>query len=101
MTKKGVGLMTVDTIVSETLGFEHVKNVKQLVSYAGYDVVERESGTSVKGKTRISKKGNRYIRKSLSKILCFCQKIICSFRRDNSIFKVNIQLIIDLAPSPS
>ena len=51
MTIKGLGLMTVATIVSETLGFEHVKNVKQLVSYAGYDVVERESGTSVKGGT--------------------------------------------------
>jgi len=36
-----------------------------LVSYSGYDVVQRESGTSIKGKTRISKKGNRYIRNAL------------------------------------
>jgi transposase len=35
------------------------------VSYAGYDVIQRESGTSIKGKTRISKKGNRYIRNAL------------------------------------
>lgn len=35
------------------------------MSYAGYDVVQRESGTSIKGKTRISKKGNRYIRNAL------------------------------------
>ena len=62
---KGVGLITVATIVAETLGFEHVKNAKQLVSYAGYDIVQRESGTSIKGKTRISKKGNRYIRNAL------------------------------------
>jgi len=27
--------------------------------------VQRESGTSIKGKTRISKKGNRYIRNAL------------------------------------
>ena len=65
MTIKGVGLMTVATIVSETLGFEHFKSAKQVVSYAGYDVVQRESGTSIKGKTRISKKGNKYIRNAL------------------------------------
>ena len=62
---KGVGILTVATVISETLGFQFVKNTKQLVSYAGYDVVQRESGTSVKGKTRISKKGNRYIRNAL------------------------------------
>ena len=65
MTIKGVGLMTLATIVAETLGFEHFKSAKQVVSYAGYDVVQRESGTSIKGKTRISKKGNKYIRNAL------------------------------------
>ncbi|MBK6930267.1 MAG: transposase [Saprospirales bacterium] len=30
-----------------------------MVSYAGYDVVERQSGSSIKGKTRISKKEMR------------------------------------------
>jgi transposase len=65
MTIKGVGVITVATIVAETLGFEHFNSSKQLVSYAGYDVVQRESGSSIKGKTRISKKGNRYIRNAL------------------------------------
>jgi len=65
LTIKGIGLMTIATIVSETLGFEHVRNVKQLVSYAGYDVVQKESGSSIMGMTRISKKGNRYIRNAL------------------------------------
>ncbi len=65
LTIKGVGILTIATIIAETLGFQFVKNVKQLASYAGYDVVQRESGTSVKGKTRISKKGNRYIRNAL------------------------------------
>jgi len=64
-TIPGLGKHTVATILAETLGFEHIKSAKQLVSYAGYDVVERESGTSIKGKTRISKKGNRYIRNAL------------------------------------
>lgn len=65
LTIKGVGLITVATIIAETLGFEHFHSIRQLVSYAGYDVVERQSGTSIKGKTRISKKGNRYIRNAL------------------------------------
>ena len=57
--------MTVATILAETQGFEFVKNIRQLCSYAGYDVVQRESGTSVMGKTKISKKGNGRIRAAL------------------------------------
>lgn len=62
---KGVGLLTIAIILAETQGFKLIKNVKQLASYAGYDVVQRESGTSIKGKTRISKKGNGRIRAAL------------------------------------
>ena len=65
LSMKGVGLLTVATIIAETLGFEQFHNVKQLVSYAGFDIVQRESGTSIKGKSRISKKGNKYIRNAL------------------------------------
>ncbi|MEZ4878192.1 MAG: IS110 family transposase [Flavobacterium sp.] len=62
---KGIGILTIATILAETNGFELFKNYKQLVSYAGFDVVERESGSSVTGKTRISKKGNSHIRRAL------------------------------------
>lgn len=62
---KGVGMIAAAVIVAETLGFKLIKNRKQLTSYAGYDVVERQSGTSVAGKTRISKKGNKHIRRAL------------------------------------
>lgn len=62
---KGVGWISVLGIIAETNGFMLVKHKSQLVSYAGYDVVERQSGSSVKGKTRISKKGNRHIRRTL------------------------------------
>lgn len=61
---KGIGLLTTATILAETNGFELFKNYKQLVSYAGFDIVERESGTST-GKTKISKKGNGHIRRAL------------------------------------
>lgn len=62
---KGVAFNTVLAIIAETNGFELIEHKSQLVSYAGYDVVERESGTSVKGKTRISKQGNSHIRRAL------------------------------------
>ena len=57
----GVSFISAATVVGETLGFESIVNGKQLASYAGYDVVLRESG-NFKGKTRISKKGNSHIR---------------------------------------
>lgn len=64
-TIKGIGLMTAITVVAETNGFDLIENKGQLVSYAGYDVVENQSGISLKGKTRISKKGNGHIRSAL------------------------------------
>lgn len=64
-TIKGVGLITIAIVVAETQGFKLIRNSRQLTSYAGYDIVERESGTSVKGKARISKKGNSRIRAAL------------------------------------
>ena len=62
---KGLGFTTVISIIAETNGFALVDHKSQLVSYAGYDVVERQSGSSVKGRTRISKKGNAHIRRAL------------------------------------
>ncbi len=60
----GVGLISVATIIGETNGFAQVEKQGQLVSYAGYDVVEKQSGKR-HGKTRISKKGNSHIRRVL------------------------------------
>lgn len=62
---RGLGWVTVATIVAETNGFELFSSQSQLTSFAGYDIVERQSGSSIKGKTRISKKGNRFIRRAL------------------------------------
>ena len=62
---KGIRLPTAAAIIAETGGFALFTSRAQLISYAGYDVVERDSGTSVRGKTRISKKGNRHIRRAL------------------------------------
>jgi transposase len=61
----GIGLITAVTALAETNGFDLIRNKRQLASYAGFDVKEKLSGTSVKGKPRISKKGNRYLRKAM------------------------------------
>jgi transposase len=61
----GVGILTAVTVLAETNGFDLIRNKRQLASYAGFDVKEKQSGTSVKGKSRISKKGNKYLRKAM------------------------------------
>jgi transposase len=61
----GVGIMTAVAVIGETNGFNLVANKRQLVSYAGYDVMNQESGTSIYTKPRISKRGNRHIRKAM------------------------------------
>jgi transposase len=63
-TIKGVGLLTSAIVLAETNGFTLFENVKQLVSYCGYDVIENQSGKH-NGKTRISKKGNSRIRRAM------------------------------------
>ncbi len=64
-TIPGIGLLTAATILGETNCFELIRNKRQLASYAGFDVKDKQSGTSVKGKASISKKGNRHLRKAM------------------------------------
>jgi transposase len=61
----GIGLLTAASVIGETNGFDLIRNKRQLTSYAGLDVKEKQSGTSVKGKPRISKKGNKHLRKAM------------------------------------
>ncbi|HLV69290.1 MAG TPA: IS110 family transposase [Xanthomarina sp.] len=64
-TIPGIGQLTAAIVLAETNGFELTRNKKQLTSYAGLDVKEKQSGTSIKGKPKISKRGNRSLRKSM------------------------------------
>lgn len=61
---KGVSTITAAIVIGETNGFALINNVKQLISYAGYDVRENQSGNRT-GKTRITKKGNAHIRRAM------------------------------------
>jgi transposase len=65
MSIPGVGELTAAITLAETNGFELIRNKRQLVSYAGLDVKEKQSGTSVKGKPKISKRGNKHLRKAM------------------------------------
>ena len=53
------------TIVSETNGFELFENERQLTSYAGYDITERQSGKFMRQR-RISKQ----VKSRIPKVLC-------------------------------
>jgi transposase len=64
-TIPGVGKLTAVIVLAETNGFELINNKKQLIGYSGLDVRLKDSGTSVKGKPKISKRGNRHLRKAM------------------------------------
>lgn len=60
----GIGLTTAIVVVAETSGFVLVENERQLASYAGLEVVQRQSGRSAHA-TRLSKRGNVRLRTAL------------------------------------
>lgn len=77
---KGLAMLSFAVIAAETNGFALFKDARSLVSYAGYDVVENQSGNHV-GRTKISKKGNSRIRRILH------MPALCAVRDDQPQFK--------------
>jgi len=66
----GIGPKTALFLIVITDGFSKFENASQLCSYAGITPTIRESGSSVRGRSRISKVGNRKLRNLL---------FLCSF----------------------
>ena len=66
----GIGLKTALFLIVVTDGFNKFERASQLCSYVGITPVIRESGSSVRGRSRISKVGNRKLRNLL---------FLCSF----------------------
>jgi len=83
----GVGILTSAAVLGETNGFELVRNRRQLASYAGFDVKEKQSGTSVRSKPKISKKGNKYLRK------CMHLPALSAIRHDERFKAVFIRIV--------
>ena len=66
----GIGVKTVLFLIVITDGFSKFETASQLCSYAGITPTIRQSGSSVGGRSRISKVGNRKLRNLLF-LLCF------------------------------
>ena len=61
----GVGEQTAQLILAEVPNLDFFEGVKQLVAYAGLAPREIRSGTSVRGRSSLSKMGNARLRKGL------------------------------------
>lgn len=86
-TIKGVGFITAITVIAELNEFKLFNNRSQVVSYCGYDVTIKESGTSVRGKARISKKGNSHVRA----VLYFAAMSACRFDEQHKAYYERIR----------
>jgi transposase len=61
----GLGKVTIPTLLSRFGGPLRFEKAKQAVAYAGLDVAHHESGTSVRGRSRMSKTGPSKLRRAL------------------------------------
>jgi transposase len=61
----GIGDLTALKLLSEVRDFRAFANAPQLAAYVGLVPEERVSGSSVRGKSRLSRKGNAHLRKAL------------------------------------
>ena len=65
---KGVGNITIAGFIAEVGGIRRFKSPKQIQKYAGLELVENSSGKH-KGKSRISKRGRRKLRRVLYQVM--------------------------------
>lgn len=65
---KGVGIITIAGFIAEVGDIRRFDSPKQIQKYAGLELVENSSGKH-KGRTRISKRGRRKLRKILYQVM--------------------------------
>lgn len=61
----GIGKITAIAILSEMPDLSRLENARQLAAYAGLTPCHKTSGTSLKGRSRLSKMGSSSLRKAL------------------------------------
>ncbi|KKL53809.1 hypothetical protein LCGC14_2271660, partial [marine sediment metagenome] len=76
-TIPGLGRKTSLMLIVLTDGFERFDSASQLCSYSGLTPIIRESGSSVKGRPRISKIGNQKLRN----LLFMCSFTACKHNK--------------------
>lgn len=77
---KGIGIKTAISVLSEMPDVKHFKNAKQYAAFSGLTPSHFESGTSIKGKSHISRFGSKKVRKVL-------YMAALSTKRNNEYFK--------------
>lgn len=88
----GIGKKTAMFLIVITNSFNNFENSKQLSAYLGLAPTVRRSGTSVRGKSRISKTGNKTIRN----LLFMCSFTAC---KNNKACKELYDRIVDKGKS--
>jgi len=73
----GMGSKTALLLIVLTDGFNRFENSKQLCSYAGITPTIRQSGSSIRGRSRISKMGNQKLRN----LLFLCSFSACKYNK--------------------
>ncbi|WP_416236555.1 IS110 family transposase, partial [Xanthomarina sp. F1114] len=76
-TIPGIGRKTAIMLIVLTGGFERFSSAGELCSYAGLTPMIRQSGSSVKGRPRISKMGNQKLRN----LLFMCSFTACKYNK--------------------
>ncbi len=88
----GVGKKTAMLLIVLTNGFSSFENARQLCCFTGLTPTIRQSGTSVRGRSRISKVGNRKLRN----LLFMCSFTAC---RNNKAFREIYERIVEKGKS--
>lgn len=64
-TIPGIGTISAASIVGEIANIDRFSSVKKLRAFAGIDPSVKESGSSVRGRSTLSKRGSPYLRRTL------------------------------------
>lgn len=84
----GVGKVTASIVLAETRLFENFSDRRQVAAFAGLDVSEFLSGSSIRCKPRLSKRGSARIRKAL-------YMAVLSAKKHNPIVKKLYERLVD------
>ena len=79
---KGIGTQTALFIIAYTAGFMKFKNARKFASYIGIAPFPNTSGTSIKGRTKVSHLAN----KKLKSLLDLCAKSAIQFNPEMKIY---------------
>jgi transposase len=84
-TVKGVGKVLAISLLVYTQGFDKIQHARQLACYCGVAPFEHKSGTSIRGKTGVSKFANQHLKKVLhmaaTSSVCHNQELKAYYQR--------------------